>query len=314
MFNVKLLGLFVFFLTSSFSKDLNTDEKNLKKNKNITIILDFDDTITRNSSEEDIYSYALYKHAFEREDKYLLISLKYFLLKEYFKIKEETVSEYHNILKKLHQEYEVDINQEDINFASEKLFTTQTPGLKEVIKDLKKRNIQIIAIGGGSWGCGVIVPFLEKEFNLKKDEIYSGYFKDLSEKEKKRIITEDFKYYNCAYLDKLDTPKSDKKSDLVKFLKKKKLIHNEVLAIGDDVNDLEIYESDEASFIGFGVNKVVKEVKNKVYEYKKDLKDIEEKIDKEIKESKSTIKKRKIAFVLSIEELKNKIEKFIDKI
>ena len=70
----------------------------------------------------------------------------------------------------------------------------------------------------------------------------------------------DFEYVNCANPD-AHTVYSKKKSDLIKFLKKEKIINGKIIHIGDGENDLEVWKSGKVDlFIGFGVNKVISKV------------------------------------------------------
>lgn len=134
-------------------------------------------------------------------------------------------------------------------------------------------------IGGGTWGCAVILEFA-KQFGIEKSDIYSGYFKDFSDSEVKKVLFDKFRYANCGNLD-LQTPVSEKKSDIIKFLKQREIIKGKVIHIGDGENDLEVWNAGEADvFIGFGVNRYSKKVEDGSEVYVKTMEEFQIEINK----------------------------------
>ena len=174
------------------------------------------------------------------------------------------------ILQKIVQKYKIIPKKKDTDFVVSELLKSQTQGLQEIILQLKSKGHQVLIIGGGTWGCAII-PQFAKEFEIENKDIYSGYFKDSSNKEIVKVLSDDFRYTNCGDLD-LQTPISDKKSDVIKYLKQKGLVHGKIIHIGDGENDLEVWKSGEVDmFIGFGINKTSPKVEKEAPVFVKNI-------------------------------------------
>lgn len=137
-----------------------------------------------------------------------------------------------------------------------------TNGFYDIFKYLNQKKQKIFIIGGGVFGCAII-PRVMDIYGIKSDQIYSGYWVDGLKKENINESIGEFRFVNCANPNE-NTPISTKKSEIVKYLREKDQIKGKIIVIGDGLNDLEIYKSNQADkFIGFGVNikreKVAKE-------------------------------------------------------
>lgn len=248
-------------------------KKDSVSDKKLTFIFDFDETIY-NPIDLQFYSNLIYMQS---------VLSKGYSKSEYFDfIKHESrgVNTPNGMIKlaeSVKNKFGISVKKQDVLYTVEMLNKLQTKEIGDVIKNLKSQGHQVLIIGGGVWGCAVIPDFLN-QFGVKKSDIYSGYFKDFSEKNIDKIFSEDFRYANCENPDK-KTPFSDKKSELIKMLKKEGKIKGKVVHIGDGENDLEVWISGEAyKFIGFGVNRYRKnvELESKIYvktidEFKKQI-------------------------------------------
>ncbi len=185
-----------------------------EKNKNFTTyIFDFDETIYK-EGESGSYRQILYYHIFER------INLKQEFIKFLTKVGNQTSFRIKlDIIKKIHQEFTIKIEQADIDFTISQLKKQLTHDLDEVIKALISQGHKVMIIGGGPWG-GAIIPELVKPWGISNENIYTGPVIDFSEKELKNILANPPRYANSAN-PKGFTPYTDKKSELIKFLKKK---------------------------------------------------------------------------------------------
>ncbi len=182
-------------------------------------------------------------------------------------------------MKRLNDTFHIKVQQKDVDYAISELTKVQTTDLKDIILKLKSRGNQVLIIGGGTFGCAII-PDFARQFGIEKSDIYSGYFKDFSGKELKKVLFDKYRYTNCENLD-LKTPISEKKSDVIKFLKQQGMVKGKVIHIGDGENDLEVWNAGQAyKFIGFGVNRYSKKVEAGSEIYVKNMDEFKHEIDK----------------------------------
>ena len=246
--------------------------KKTNQNEKKTFIFDFDETIH--------HSVIGYPH---------LIGISIFGEKKYKeKIPEiqkyyQTLKSQNNlsdvaILQKITAKYCFKIQQKDIDYTVEELKKHLTDGIESTIDKIKSKGHKVIIIGGGSYGCGVI-PEVVKNLGIEKSEIYSGYFKDFTGESMSKTLFDNYRYTNCENPDQ-ETPKSDKKSELIKHLKKIGTISGKVVHIGDGTNDLEVWQAGQAEvFIGFGVNRISKKVEKNAPIFVKSMVEFNKKID-----------------------------------
>lgn len=265
-----LLFIFLSFITCSNQK------QQIQSQEKLTFIFDFDSTL-HNSPVG--YPSLLRTSIFgkEKADK-MLPDIKNFVKK----CRKENMSDV-IIVQKIMLKYDVKPKQKDIDFINFEVAKYETVGLGDVIKKLKSEGHQVLIIGGGIYGCAIIPEFV-KQFEIEKDDIYSGYFKDFSKKSLKRALgCDNFEYVNCSNPD-THTIYSEKKSELIKLLKNQNKIKGKVVHIGDGENDLEVWEANQADiFIGFGVNRVIEKVKEKSPIFVKTIRDFNKVIEKIIK-------------------------------
>lgn len=252
---IALLIFFILFACSK-KKSFNVDNFNFKNNEKLTFIFDFDSTVY-NDSWGNNYGAKLYKNAFKRNDiSKFLAFIFLFQNRDYI---EENMEKLRALIIRMQDKFNVKIDHIDIAITLLQLQNLRTPGLGEIIKEIKSKGHQVIVIGGGQWGCAII-PKMMENFGVDKSDIYSGYFKDFSDDEMNEALFTRYRYVNCADLD-FKTPFTDKKSSIIKFLRNKKMVTGKVIHIGDALNDLEVWETKSADlFIGFGVNKINKKV------------------------------------------------------
>lgn len=224
---------------------------NHKANKN-TFIFDFDYTLHHSKTS---YPHLLAISIFGEKNANRKLNEIQTLMK---KLKKDGFSDV-IILQKIVKKYKIIPAEKDINFVIKELLKSQTKGLKEIILNLKSKGHKVLIIGGGTWECAII-PEFAKDLGIEKNDIYSGYFNGTSKKEIVKVLSDEYRYTNCGNLD-LQTPVSDRKSDVIKYLKQNNIIDGKIIHIGDGGNDLEVWKSGEVdAFIGFGVNTVVTKV------------------------------------------------------
>lgn len=153
-----------------------------------------------------------------------------------------------------------------------------TPGIIEIIKDLKSKGHKVFIVGGASFGCNKIYNSIAKECGIEKKDIYSG--KDYSAKEiKEGKVNPPFYYVNC------ETQKEKvnliRKSDVIKMLKETNQTHGKIIHIGDGENDLEVWKTKQCDvFIGFGVNYIDKKIKKEAPVFVENMDDFRKEIEK----------------------------------
>jgi len=228
------------------------------------------------------YSYVdmLYKSVFKRS-KYSRKEVEDFVSKNiHIANTPRGVSEF---IRKMYNQFNIEVKKEDVDYAISKLNKVKVKGLGEVIKNLKKQGHQVLIIGGGTWGCAIIPEFV-KQFGIEKSDVYTGYFKDFSDAEIAKVLFDvNYRYVNCGNLD-LQTPYSEKKSDVIKFLKEEGIIKGKVIHIGDGENDLEVWQSKQADlFIGFGLAKVREKVQKEAPVFVKTIEEFKNVINEQIK-------------------------------
>jgi soluble P-type ATPase len=221
----------------------------------------------------------LYKSVFKRS-KYSQKEVEAFVSKNIHIA--NTPSGVGEFMRKMYNKFNIQVTQKDINYTISELNKVQINGLGDVIKNLKQQGHQVLIIGGGTWGCAIIPEFV-KQFGIDKGDVYTGYFKDFSDKEIAKVIFDtNYRYANCGDLE-LQTPFSEKKSDVIKFLKEKGIIKGKVIHIGDGENDLEVWHSKQADmFIGFGLAKVREKVKKEAPVFVTTIEEFKNVIDEQI--------------------------------
>jgi len=213
-----------------------------------TFIFDFDETLqypainNRTYFYQELFIRSVFGDTFFNKEKGNI---------ENFVQQEESSNSRISILKRLMQKYNVIPKQKDIHYVVEHLVPTKHMDM--VIEKLRQNGHRVIIIGGGTFGCAII-PEFAKRFGFKKEDIYSGYFKDFSEIEIKKALLDKWRYANCGNPE-IQTPYSSNKSDLIRLLKERREISEKIVHVGDGENDLEVWKSGEVDiFIGFGVN------------------------------------------------------------
>ena len=226
---------------------------NVNNKNKITIIFDFDDTIYKT---EPSYMRQVIRSAVKRT-KYSIEDLE-----NLAKTNKDTTARGSVLFAALVKEkFNIDVTNEDIDSSFNNVHDNQTKGLGEFISQLTNNdNYEVLVIGGGFLGNAIIPRFVE-QFGIKKENIYSGYFKDISEKEMLQSFHPDFRYVNAADYT-FQTPYSNNKSELIKLLKHtNRITGNKVIHIGDHINDFEVWQAKECDlFIGFGLNRIIDEV------------------------------------------------------
>ena len=182
------------------------------------------------------------------------------------------------ILQKIMAKYHFKITQKDLDYSINQVKKYITPDVKTTIIKIKSHGHKVIIIGGGTYGCGII-PEVVKSLGIEKSEIYSGYFKDFTDRSISKTLFDDYRYTNCGNPDQ-PTPISDKKSDLIKHLKQQNIISEKTIHIGDGENDLEVWQACQADvFIGFGIQRIAKKVEQNAPVFVKYMAELNQKID-----------------------------------
>lgn len=150
-------------------------------------------------------------------------------------------------------------NKRDLIVGKVKEAETGNIGL--LMQKLIKNGDQVIILGGWAGGCAII-PDIVAGYGVEQNNVYSGYFNKDDKKNLLKMIFYKHRYVNCANPG-LPTPYTDLKSKFITFLKKSEQITgDEVILIGDGLNDLEaLYSGTIDKFIGFGVNRKVEKVR-----------------------------------------------------
>lgn len=211
-------------------------------------IIDFDDTIWQRASwMKELERAGRIENANE-----VLKSL------DEFKLIKNEYSATHATLKK----HNIRLDADDIRIVQDFMKSRIDKRMKQIIKNLQMQGHEVFVIGGGVYGCAFISGAVS-DMDIKPENIFSGYFKNFSEREIDKVLNSGYKYYNCRNPN-LFTPDTHKKSDFVRLLKDSKRIPAtaKVINIGDGLNDLEIFKAKESEiFIGFGVYKQHEQVK-----------------------------------------------------
>lgn len=246
----------IFIILILISCRTASDYIDIKTNEKLTFIFDFDKTMYFEAEDHKGYIRMMYDSVV-KNSKYSSKKIQDWSNKNVHDI--TTPSAVNEFIQKFHRVFDMKIRKKDMDYAVLELNKVQTVGLKDIILKLKSQGHQVLIIGGATWGCGII-PEFAKQFGIEKTDIYSGYFKDFSDTEIKKAMYDKYKYTNCGNLE-LQTPISNDKSDVIKFLKDIGIIKGKVVHIGDGKNDLDVWKSGQVDlFIGFGINRVVSQV------------------------------------------------------
>lgn len=272
----------VFALLFMVSCSTRVDQNIVNKQKQYTIIFDFDDTIYTKNQNHHSYLSAIYVNAIKRTKYVPEDMFKYIHDNNLYTTKAaQTIPK----LAKLLTKFNFQFKQEDIDYSVKRLNIAQTPGLGNIITQLTQQGYHVLIVGGGVFGCASIPEFIE-QFGIQRKDVYSGYYKDFSKKSLDKIISMPWAYVNCADPDNVNTVYSENKSDLIKSLKEQNKINknNKVIHIGDGANDLEVYESKQADvFIGFGINRIDKTVQKKAPIFIRTIGEFEEELNRLLK-------------------------------
>jgi phosphoglycolate phosphatase-like HAD superfamily hydrolase len=256
------------------------------KNKKITFIFDFDDTIYDAGREnKNSYIRILHKKALERQAKQnpgkynnLEAQINDFIKKNLYLAKTQQGTS--DLIKMVKARFKFKFTQDDVIETVSELNSLKAEKIDTLIIDLIKAGYDVQIIGGGTYGCAII-PEFTKNWHVKRENIYSGYGRFLQESELANIWTEEWRYANCENLQE-KTPYSENKSDIIKYIKNKHKNGNKFIMIGDGETDLEAFEKKSVDyFIGYGVTKIDKKVIEKAQytaQTTKELSDIIESI------------------------------------
>lgn len=262
----KLLLFACIIITCNCAKKIHQPRNNL------TFIFDFDATLHNSKVPYP----SLLGMSVLGEEKFL--QLKPEIINYVEKMRKQGLSDV-IIVQNIAKKYNIRIQQKDIDFAAPILYNSRTRGLESVVSKLREDGYTVLIIGGGLWGCAII-PEFAKHFGIEKSNIFSGYFKDFSDQEVNKALTSEYRYINCGNLD-LNTPVSDKKSELIKFLRNKRIIKGKIVHIGDGENDLEVWKAGQADFfIGFGINRLSTKVQKDAPIFVTNIKDLKTEISK----------------------------------
>lgn len=233
----KIVLLFFIFISV-----LSCHKKEKQKN---TFIFDFDDTITHC---DGCYIRNLFPIAEGNK------GLKDQIHKEYAEQLKMKIPE-QQILQNIILKYAKALPKEEyVNNYINALKNGITPSLKDVIKKLISDGNEVFIVGSGFYGCAFL-PSVVKDFRIKKDHIYTGYFKSYSKDDVAKTRRERFMYVNCANPDD-STVDSYNKSDVIKLIKSQGKTPGKITHIGDGDNDLEVWKAGAVdNFIGFGIHK-----------------------------------------------------------
>jgi 2-hydroxy-3-keto-5-methylthiopentenyl-1-phosphate phosphatase len=267
--------IFIILLSISCSKKINNK---IDKQKQYTIIFDFDDTIYSHNGKPNAYSTEFYLHALKRT-RYSSGEMFKFIADNKLKLKKpnDAVAR----MTALQSKFNVKFNQSDIDYNTKDLNEGQTIGLGDIMKNLVQEGYHVMVLGGGVFGCALMPDFL-KQFGIKKEDIYSGYFRDFSKESLDKVYHRKWQYVNCAYPD-VDTVFSEKKSDLITLLKRQNKINknHKIIHVGDGVNDLEAFRNKQSDiFIGFGIHVVNNEVEKEAPIFVRTIDEFKQKLNK----------------------------------
>jgi len=257
-------------ITLLITSCVSVKNKNSTKNQKI-FIFDFDDTFY--STKNGTYVEFLYESVFQNS-KHSPKEVENFIKKQKIKTPQDKVK----IVKLIKGKFKVDIVKKNIDYSVLQIDKFQTKGFGDIIKKLISDGHKVTIIGGGSYGCAVIPDFV-KQFGIKKEDIYSGYFKDFSNESMAIGLFDKFRYVNCEKPDD-KTPYSENKSDLIKLLKNQGKISGKITHIGDGKNDLEVWQDGVIdNFIGFGLNQIDKKVEKEAPIFVKNISELEKEIN-----------------------------------
>lgn len=266
--------IFIILLSISCSKKINNK---IDKQKQYTIIFDFDETIYSANNRNNPYSTEFYLHALKRT-KYSQEEMFKFISDNNLKL--EKPNDAVDRMATLQNKFNVQFNKQDIDYNTKDLNEGQTIGLGNVIKNLTQQGYHVIVLGGGVFGCALMPDFLQ-QFGIKKEDIYSGYFRDFSKESLDKVYHRKWQYVNCANPD-ADTVFSEKKSDVIKLLKQQNKINKDskVIHIGDGVNDLEAFRNKETDiFVGFGIHRIDKTVEKEAPIFVRNIDEFKQKLN-----------------------------------
>ncbi|CAF1661894.1 unnamed protein product [Rotaria magnacalcarata] len=138
---------------------------------------------------------------------------------------------------------------------------------------------QVIIIGGGYGTCSIVLG-VAKDLGINPANVFSGI--SSFDKNDNFVVTPDkIGFFNCVTGEKITN--NFIKSEVISYLKKKEIIKGKVIHVGDGENDLEVWNSGQADlFIGFGVNKTNKKVKDYAPVFVKTVFNFNEYIDQNI--------------------------------
>lgn len=244
---MKVLSLLIILCSCTIIKHKASTQK-------YTIILDFDDTFYRTDSRSygaTLTINSMCRAGYDAHQMYEYIKTN--------KLKTTGLNNSINRLKSLQKQFNLVFTNEDLYVATKRIFSDSNEEMNNIIRNIVSAGHRVIIIGGTVFGCAIIPNVVEK-LGIKKEDVYSGYYKDLSIESLNKLLSRPWAYVNCANPD-IDTVFSEKKSDIVKLLKQQNKIdkHTKIIHIGDGQNDVEVYTSGQADmFIGFGIHRIDK--------------------------------------------------------
>jgi HAD superfamily phosphoserine phosphatase-like hydrolase len=214
-----------------------------------TYIFDFDQTISKNSALLEVYNTSL---------NYNIVKMQYIknLIQQKSKIVKGVVS--YLVLPDVEKMINRKITKQDFTIASNNLIKYSVANeIKDIIAKLHQEGHQVFIIGGGYGACDVISN-VAKELNINTNNVYSGL--TTIDSNGFYVNNQYIGFYNCNT--KKQITNNFTKSDVIKYLKKEKLVNDYIIHIGDGINDLEVWQSKEVNmFVGFGIYKVDNTVK-----------------------------------------------------
>lgn len=211
VYEVFLLALFYLIIPSINSSSFAKEKR--------TFIFDFDETVYSKDKYRSYLRILINQGAKSNNlNKQQILELKKF--NEY---SPKTLLQCQRLIVELEKKFRIRFSDSDVRNTVKLLNFIQTKGLGEIIQKLISQGDDVLIVGGGSLGCAVIPKFVS-QFGVKQSNVYSGYFKNFSDENYYVAMSDKkAKYSNCEDVD-MDTPLSDKKSDLIRFLKKRKLL------------------------------------------------------------------------------------------
>jgi phosphoglycolate phosphatase-like HAD superfamily hydrolase len=228
-----------------------------------TFIFDFDYTI---HNLHEIYTKAMIRHSVGN-DGIIMRNVEAVIENEKKKGTDAVI-----INQMIFRNPDIKIGNEDIDFIVGEIDKVITPGIINIIGELERKGNKVLIIGGGAFGCAVI-PRVMKKYCFNEQNIYSGYFNGFDQVNMNKTIYDDYRYVNHLAQNEI-TPISPRKSEIIKFLKQKNKISGKVIMIGDGENDLEVFKLAEADyFIGYGLHKIRKKVKQESPIFVENMKD-----------------------------------------